>query len=136
VIAQQPLDLVALSFEAIGGGVAELSSPRATALLRLKSIVEAQLPDPALKPATAAQAAGMSVRYANVLLAQEGTSLERYIMLRRLKRSRLALMSPTHASRTISDIAYSYRFSDQSHFARRFREQFNCTPSEVRPKPR
>jgi hypothetical protein len=35
---------------------------------------------PGLKPAIAAAAAGVSVRYANALLAQEDTSLEGYIM--------------------------------------------------------
>jgi AraC-like DNA-binding protein len=135
-IAKQALDLVALAFETVGSTVAQLSSARSTAVLRLKSIIEAQLHDPALKPATAAQAAGMSVRYANVLLAREGTSLERYIMLRRLQRSHQALTNPVHASRTISDIAYSHGFRDPSHFARRFKEQFGCTPSEIRPRPR
>lgn len=136
MLAKQALDLVALAFEAIGGEVAQLSSARATSLLRLKSIIETELHDPALKPATAAQAAGISVRYANALLADEDTSLERYIMLRRLERCHQALVSPAHSSRTITEIAYSYGFSDLSHFTRRFKEQFGCTPGEIRLKPK
>ena len=135
MIAQQALDLAALAFQTVENTVAQLSSPRATTLLRLKSIIETKLHDPALKPATVAQAAGISVRYANALLANEGTSLERYIMLRRLERCRKVLLNPAHLSRTASEIAYSYGFSDLSHFTRRFKKQFACTPSEIRRKP-
>jgi AraC family transcriptional regulator, positive regulator of tynA and feaB len=84
-LAQQALDLVALAFETGAGAVAQPSSTRTTTLLRLKSIIEARLSDPSLKPAMVAEATGISVRYANALLAHEGTSLERFIMLRRLQ---------------------------------------------------
>jgi len=134
-LVQQALDLVALAFETAKGGVAQLSSVRTTTLLRLKSIIESKLHDHALSPTGAARAAGISVRYANALLAEEHTSLERHIMLRRLERCHQALMSPTHSSRTITEIAYSYGFSDLSHFTRRFKERFGCTPSEIRRKP-
>jgi AraC-like DNA-binding protein len=134
-LVQQALDLVALAFETAKGGVAQLSSVRTTTLLRLKSMIESKLHDQTLSPASAARAAGISIRYANALLAQEGTSLERYIMLRRLKRCHEALTNPRHSSRSVSEIAYSYGFSDLSHFARRFKEQFGCRPSEVRLKP-
>ena len=60
-------------------------------LMRLKSVIETRLEEPTLKPAIAAETAEISVRYANALLAQEDTSLERYIMLRRLLRCRQAL---------------------------------------------
>ena len=135
-IVQQALDLVALAFESVGGGVAQLSSTRTTNLTRLKSVIETRLHDPALKPAIAAAAAGISVRYANALLAQEDSSLERFITLRRLLLCREALESPQHLSRTIGEIAYGYGFSDLSHFTRRFKDQFGCTPSEIRPRRR
>ncbi len=134
-LVQQALDLAALAFETAKGGVAQLSSVRTTTLLRLKSIIESKLHDHILRPTDAAQAAGISVRYANALLADENTSLERYIMLRRLKRCHEALTNPAHSSRSVSEIAYSYGFSDPSHFARRFKQQFGCTPSEIRRKP-
>jgi AraC family transcriptional regulator, positive regulator of tynA and feaB len=132
-LGHQALDLLALGFEGVGGGIVQLSSTRATTLVRLKSVIEEGLHDPALKPGAAAQAAGISVRYANALLAQEDTSLERYIMLRRLLRCHQALESSVHRSRSISEIAYRFGFSDLSHFTRRFRTQFGCSPREVRP---
>ena len=78
-LAEQALDLIALALTA-SDGTPKLSSPRATALLRLKMVVNARLSDPNLKPADAAAAAGISVRYANDLLAEENLSVERYIL--------------------------------------------------------
>lgn len=132
-IADQALDLVALAFskESDQNGAA-LSSARATALLRLKAAVDASLCDPELRPLTVAAAAGMSVRYANALLSNEGTSLERYIQDRRLERCRAALDDPAHAHRTIGEIAFSWGFSDLSHFGRRFKAEYGYSPSEYR----
>jgi AraC family transcriptional regulator, positive regulator of tynA and feaB len=134
-IAHQTLDLVALAFAANAPiGHLALSSPREAALLRLKATIEGALYDYTLKPAVAAAAAGISVRYANALLAEEGTSLERFIIYRRLQHCHKALVDPPQARRTVSEIAYSYGFSDLSHFTRRFKAQFGCSPSECRPQ--
>jgi AraC-like DNA-binding protein len=135
-VAQQALDLVALAFEAGVCAPVQLSSTRTTTLLRLKSIIETRLRDPALKPADVAAAAGISVRYANALLAHDGTSLERFIMLRRLQHCRQALEDPLQLGRTAGDIAYSHGFSDLSHFTRRYKAQFGCSPGESRPELR
>lgn len=132
-IAQQMVDLVALAFETEGGEKrSTLSSSRRATLLRLKAIIEGRLRDPAFKPAHAASGAGISVRYANVLLADEGTSLERFIVRRRLENCRQTLLDPAHASRTVSDIAYSWGFADLSHFNRRFKSHFGCSPGRCR----
>ena len=132
-LAEQALDLIALAFSAeLGQAVPALSSPRATALLRLKATIDARLSDPNLRPAEAAAAAGISVRYANDLLAEENFSLERYIMHRRLERCRCALEDPLQSHRMIGEIAFSWGFSDHSHFTRRFRAAFGMTPGECR----
>lgn len=134
-IARQALDLIALAYEAEMPGLRALqSSTRATTLLRLKAVIEARLPDPYLKPHAAAAAAGISVRYANSLLAQEGTSLERFIVSRRLRHCRRMLEDPTQMQRPVSDIAFSWGFSDVSHFTRRFKAEFGCAPSEWRAR--
>ena len=51
-------------------------------------------------------------------------------------RSRQALEDPAQRTRTVSDIAYSFGFSDLSHFARRFKAEFGRSPSECRPGTR
>jgi AraC-like DNA-binding protein len=131
-IAEHALDLVALAFSVEGQKGVALSSPRAIALMRLKAAIEARLGDPELKPAVAAAAAGISIRYANELLAPEGSSVERYILDRRLERCRRTLEEPGLAHRTIGDIAFGWGFLDLSHFGRRFKAAFGCSPSEYR----
>jgi AraC family transcriptional activator of tynA and feaB len=134
-IAHQLLDLLALAFDAeMPDRHATLSSSRATALLRLKCVIEARLHESEFKPATAAAAAGISVRYANALLAQEDTSLERFIVHRRLQHCRNVLEDPEEIGRPITDIAYAHGFSDVSHFTRRFKAQFHCSPGEYRTR--
>ena len=130
-LAEQALDLIALAMSSAGGTPA-LSSPRASALLRLKMTIEARLSDSNLKPASAAAAAGIGVRYANGLLAEENFSLERYILHRRLERCRSALEDPLQAHRMVGEIAFSWGFSDHSHFTRRFRAAFGMTPGDYR----
>ncbi len=132
-IAHQALDLVALAFAGHASRASvTLSSRRAAALLALKAKISGMLCDPDLKPAGAAAAAGISVRYANSLLAEEGTSLEQFIISRRLDRCYAALIDPAQAQRTVSEIAFSYGFSDLSHFGRRFKSQFGQSPRERR----
>ncbi len=136
-IGEQVLDLVALALAAERGeDRPALSSARAMALLRLRTAVERQLSDPGLDPATAAAAAGISVRYANALLNTEGLSLERLIVQRRLDRCRRAFEDPAQAHRSISEVAYTWGFSDLSHFTRRFKSVFGCTPSDYRKQQR
>jgi AraC-like DNA-binding protein len=133
-IGEQLLDLIALALAAQRGidETPSLSSARAAALLQLRIVIEARLDDPSLDPETAAAAAGISVRYANSLLASEGLSLQRLIMARRLERCRMALADARQAHRSVGEIAYAWGFSDQSHFTRRFKAAFGCSPSDFR----
>jgi AraC family transcriptional regulator, positive regulator of tynA and feaB len=134
-IAEHVLDLLALALSAEMERNPTLSSPRSGALTLLKSTIESRLHDPDLRPVTAAAAAGISVRYANALLAhEEGAGLEAYIIARRLERCRRALDDPAQARRTIGDIAFSWGFSDLSHFARRFKAEYGCTPGDYRKR--
>jgi len=132
-LAEQALDLIALAVsEEFGRSGAALSSARCTALFRLKAVIESRLNDPDLKPGAVAVGADISVRYANDLLSQEGFSIERYVLHRRLERCRSALEDRVQAHRKIGEIAFSWGFSDLSHFARRFREAYGFSPSDYR----
>ena len=132
-IADQALDLLALSCtRECRHTMSTQTSTRAATLLSLKSIIESRLFDPRLTPSNSAEMAGISVRYANTLLANEDTSLERYIFSRRLERTRSMLDDATQDYRSISEIAHSHGFSSASHFSRRFKEAFSVTPTEYR----
>jgi AraC family transcriptional regulator, positive regulator of tynA and feaB len=133
IIAEQALDLVAVSFaKTLEGERPRVSSARSLTLLNLRAAVEARLRDPALDSEIVASAAGVSVRYANAVLAQEGTSIARLIQERRLARCRRALEDPSQNHRTISEIAYDWGFSDMTHFGRRFKTAFGSSPRDYR----
>jgi AraC-like DNA-binding protein len=132
-VAEQALDLVALSCAQEARDAKALYSSAGTyTLLNLKTAIDARLSDPTLSPARAAAAGSISVRHANALLAREGTSLERYILGRRLERCRAALDDPMQAHRTIAEIAYAWGFASASHFTHRFKQRFGATPKEYR----
>ncbi|WP_336491064.1 helix-turn-helix domain-containing protein [Methylobacterium nigriterrae] len=127
------LDLIALAFgRATDEMMPRSSSARSLVRMRLRTEVEARLADPTLHVSTVANAAGVRVRYANAVLADENTSLMQLIQARRLARCRQALEDPTQTHRTVSQIAYGWGFSDMTHFGRRFKAAYGLTPSECR----
>lgn len=132
-VAEQALDLLAVALAKESGlRGPQVSSARLLVLVRLRSAIEASLMDPALSPAAVAAAVGVSLRYANTVLASENTSVARLIQTRRLERCRQALGDPTQAHRLISEIAYSWGFSDMTHFGRRFKAAYGMLPTEYR----
>lgn len=131
LIEGQVLDLLALTVSGVPDQC-QASTSRRWVIERLRRAVEARLSDPALDPATIAGAAGVSVRYANLLLAEDDTSIMRLVQARRLERCRKALEEPSQAARSVSEIAYAWGFSDMTHFSRRFRQAYGRTPSDYR----
>ncbi len=132
MLKEQALDLIALSLATATEGMPRLSSSQSLILLTIRAAVEARLHDPNLDVQTVAEAAGVSVRYANALLAWENTSLSRLILTRRLVRCKKALEDPLQSRRSVSEIAYSWGFSDMTHFGRAFRKAYGMLPSECR----
>jgi AraC family transcriptional regulator, positive regulator of tynA and feaB len=137
IVRNLTLDLVAVSLsKAMGDGTPRLSSARSLVLLNLRAAIEARLRDPTLDPETVAAAAGVSVRYANAVLAEDGTSIMRLVRARRLEHCRRALEDPSQAHRKVSEIGYGWGFSDMTHFGRSFRATFGLLPSEYRTRVR
>lgn len=127
------LDLITLSFNGtMERSGARSSSARALVRVSLRAAVEARLADRTLDAGTVARAAGVSVRYANEVLAEESTSIVQLIQARRLARCRQALENPLQAGRTVSEIAYGWGFTDMTHFGRRFKAAYGVLPSEHR----
>lgn len=133
IVQDQILDLIALSLmKARGLSNPRISSARSVALLKVRAAIESRLSDPTLDPARVADAAGMSVRYANALLAEQNTSITRLIRTRRLERCRMALEDPLQRHRTVSEIAYGWGFSDMTHFTRSFKTRYDAAPRDYR----
>jgi AraC family transcriptional activator of tynA and feaB len=132
-ISTQVLDLVAMALaQRAELRPARLGSASTLALMRLRYEVEQALCDPDIKCQEVSKRAGVSFRYANALLAKEGTSLQRLIQMRRLEKCRIELAQPSH--RPIGDVAYAWGFSDLSHFSRAFKSAYGMSPSEYRRK--
>jgi len=117
---------------AMEGQTPRLSSARSLVRMKVRAAIEAGLTDPALDAQYVAAAAGVSVRYANAVLAKESMSIMRLIQMRRLARCHRTLEDPSQAHRTVSEIAYGWGFSDMTHFGRKFREAYGMLPSEWR----
>jgi AraC-like DNA-binding protein len=133
VLKHQTVDLIAVSLaKMMQSGRPRISSARGLVLLKVRAAIETRLSDPALDGKAVAAAAGVSVRYANAVLAEVGTSLARYIQERRLARCRRALEDPQQAHRSLSEIAYGWGFSDMTHFGRSFRKTYEMLPSVYR----
>jgi len=132
IASNQILDLIAMSVLGTGGSSRSRISSWSLALLRLRSAIEARLSDPKLNAATVAEAAGVSIRYANGLLAKEFTSIMRLALAMRLQRCRQALEDPRQDHRTVSEIARGWGFSDMTHFGRSFRAMYGALPRDFR----
>lgn len=113
------------------GGSPERSS-RAALRLRIRAAAGEHLRNPSARVSDIAAAAGVSVRHANSVLAEQGTSLRRLLVTMRLERCRKALENPTLARSSVSEIAFSWGFSDLTHFGRAFREAYGMLPSAYR----
>lgn len=130
-IAQiQIMDLVASSL--LNAGEPHRGSARSLARLRLRAALENRLSDPKLDAAEVAASAGMSLRYANALLAEDETSVMRLALVMRLERCKRALEDRQQDHRTISDIARRWGFTDMTHFGRSFRSAFGVVPRDYR----
>jgi AraC family transcriptional regulator, positive regulator of tynA and feaB len=131
MIGNHALDLVAVSLaKTMKADRPRVSSAKALVLSNVRSVIEVRLRDPTLDAQAVADAVGVSVRYANAVLADHDTSIMRLIQARRLARCRYALEDPNQAHRTVSEIAYGWGFSDMTHFGRRFKKAYGILPSE------
>lgn len=99
---------------------------------RIKRVVLDKLRDPDLGVETIAAAVGLSPRQVHRAFADEGTSLMRWVWVRRLEQCYRELRQDESGRRSISDIAYTWGFNDQAHFSRAFRRHFGLSPRDAR----
>jgi AraC-like DNA-binding protein len=132
-LSEQAVDLVAMALsERLEGQPLPSSTHRSALLYRLKAFVQARLSDPDLSISQTAAALGISPRYVNDLLSDEGTSFQRYVLSERLARCKRDLSSPILTHRHVSEIAFAWGFNDLSHFGRVFREHYGMSPRDWR----
>jgi AraC-like DNA-binding protein len=131
-LATSALDLLGVALADQFGGEVGPAACRTKHFLRACTYVNAYADDPDLDPQRICSAIGVSVRYLHQLFRDHDTSVNKYLMSRRLARSMDELVSPTHARRTITEIAMSHGFKTAAHFSRSFSEMYAVTPSDAR----
>ncbi|KRQ02381.1 helix-turn-helix domain-containing protein [Bradyrhizobium manausense] len=131
IVANHVLDLIGLSIgRTLGNAPGRVSNPKALLLAHIRSVVETRLSEPDLDGQKVADIVGITFRYANALLAEQDTSLNRLILSRRLSRCRFALEDPNQPHRTIAEIAHGWGFSDMTHFGRCFKAAYGASPRD------
>jgi AraC-like DNA-binding protein len=138
-LAASVLDLSVTAMLARRNGVepglpGTLNPARSRVLARVREHASAHLRDPDLTPATAAAAAGISVRYLHQLFHGSGQSFGNWVRDQRLQRCHAAIADPAQAGRSISEIAFSYGFNDTAHFSRVFARSFGYPPRALRAR--
>lgn len=135
-LGEQLMDLLALAIKAgPGRQPAAETCVRRVRLQSVKNYIDAHLSDPNLSLGKIAKNNGISLRYLHQLFRPTDMSASEWLRLRRLQRCYDLLSSPEHATRSITEIAYSMGFSSSSHFSNLFRAQFGLRPSDVRGMP-
>jgi AraC-like DNA-binding protein len=100
-------------------------------LLRVQMFIKEHLALPDLGPEKIAAATGHSRSRLYRIFAPTGGIAE-YIREQRLRRCLAELLSVQHLHRQISEIAYSWGFTNPTHFTTAFKQRFGRTPSEAR----
>ena len=99
---------------------------------QIRCFVDAHISEPTLGPVEIASAVGVSVRHLHRLFSVNGGTLGDYIRARRLEQCRKDLADPRLWRRTITEISFSWGFSDSAHFSHSFRKQFGTSPRDFR----
>jgi AraC family transcriptional activator of tynA and feaB len=129
------LDLVALSLsQRTRTPVGEAAGFAEATMLAVRRAIHDRLRRPDLSVAMIAAAVGISERYVHKLFERAGNTFSGYVIERRLDGAAGDLSNPAMAGQTIGSIAFDWGFADLSHFTRRFRQRFQCTPREWRQR--
>jgi AraC-like DNA-binding protein len=135
--AARALDPVAADERTVLELVAELAiggrdrlSPAHLAAAR--AFIGSRLADPGLCAAQVAAGIGISTRHLSRVFAEEGTTLPKYVLERRLATARAMLRGPGAVSMTIAEVAHACGFVSADHFSRAFGACFGERASDVR----
>jgi AraC-like DNA-binding protein len=126
------LELIASAYVGVGRGNADRSCLAAALRQRILDFIDQALCDPDLSPALVAQALKISSRHVHRLFAQQGVTVARYILQRRLEKCRAALADPLLVGLSLTHICSEYGFRSLPHFSRLFRDEYGMAPRDYR----
>jgi len=110
---------------------AEIASTRGLRTTRLKAIlaeIDRHFADPNLSAKTIAARHGLSRRQVERLMEENGETVSRAVLRRRLAEAAAMLSDPDTRNMRISDIAFACGFGELSHFNRTFKREFGEAP--------
>ncbi len=105
---------------------------KATQLLRIKQFISQNLRDPQLDLHMIATSQNISERYLHTLFERESITPSRFIWNERLKSAHIDLSNSLLSHRSISEICFSWGFSDTTHFSRAFKAKYELSPRAYR----
>lgn len=105
-------------------------------LLRIRCYIAGNLGDSALTPGGVARAHNISLRYLQMLFAEQGMSPARWIRDERLKRVRADLTDPRLDHLSVATIGERWGLVGASQISRHFRHRFGVSPSAYRRSQR
>lgn len=125
------IELVRLSLQELAGR--ESATTQLEAFRdRIREHIGQHLRDPGLSIDRIAQSLNCSKRHLHNAFSAEDDTLANFILRRRLQACMRDLKNPAQAQRTITDIAFSWGFSNGAHFSRVFREHAGLSPTDFR----
>lgn len=127
LVGNATLDLVAAALAAEAGGTIPGSGSDHRLLGAAVAFMRANLDEATLDLETIARRLNTSPRSLNRAFATQGTTPMRWLWRQRLEACNRALAEGR--VRNVTEAAFSYGFSDMSHFSRAFKKAFGCTPS-------
>lgn len=98
----------------------------------IKSFIRRRLNNPELSVEKIARANAMSVRNLHWLFEEEEQTVWRFVISERLKQCRKDLTNQAMTSRSITDIAFSWGFSDPAYFSKVFKAEYGQSPRYYR----
>lgn len=128
----QTLDLAATALAGLTGSQASIDAVRSFNRQRVLRHIDRTANDPTLSVANIAAHFRVSTRTLQKLFAGEELRVSERIRLTRVDRAKRALRDPLRGDHTIARIATDSGFDSPSHFARVFRAEAGCTPSDYR----
>ena len=126
--------LLGLLVNALGDEMSDrdVGSIRRQQLIAVKRYIDANLDDPGLSLDSVAAGVRISIRYLHALFREEPTTVQPFIINRRLEQCYRDLCNPAMNHRTVTDIAFSWGFQNSAHFGRRFKLAFSYSPTDFR----
>jgi AraC-like DNA-binding protein len=94
--------------------------------------IDQHLHDPTLSATQVATAVGISTRHLSRVFAGAGTSVPKFVLIRRLEAARRLLVKPAATSMTIAEVAHRCGFTSAAHFSTAFATHYGERASDAR----